>query len=92
MTNPTHTLSPDDEALAPSRYSSFILRCWTGGGQVRARLIDVGSGASYPVTNLADLPKLVSGVLSRSLPKDAAGAQSERDLATSQSGEQGGKL
>lgn len=45
--------------MAP-RYISLILRCWTSDeGQVRARLIDVRSGASQIVHDLDDLPGIV---------------------------------
>ena len=41
-------------------YTSFILRCWfSDTGQLRARLIDVQSGASHLVKDWADLPELV---------------------------------
>ncbi len=50
----------DSEARESPHYASFVLRCWTCEmGQIRARLTDVHSGISYPVTDLADLPGLV---------------------------------
>jgi len=50
----------DSEESKSPHYASFILRCWTcETGQIRARLTDVHSGVSCPVTDLADLPRLV---------------------------------
>lgn len=58
----------DEESDAP-HYASFILRCWTGkGGKVRVRLIDVHSGVSRPVTDLADLPGLVRRLVAEGAP------------------------
>lgn len=62
---------PEDEPtdLQGNYYASFILRCWTSpGGQIRARLIDVQSGVSRPVADLADLPEQVRSLMARSLP------------------------
>jgi len=44
----------------PGRHTSFVLRCWVGAqGEVRARLVDVGTGRCYPLRNLANLPELI---------------------------------
>jgi hypothetical protein len=50
-------LCPDK---APSARNSFILRCWRNSlGELRARVVDVGTGVSYPLLNLAELPGLI---------------------------------
>jgi hypothetical protein len=42
------------------KHTSFVLRCWVGAqGEVRARLVDVGTGRRYPLRNLAKLPGLI---------------------------------
>lgn len=56
-------------------YTSFVLRCWlTGEGHIHARLIDVHSGRSYPLADLADLPErircLVAPAQGRKIPLD----------------------
>ena len=68
------THGPED---AP-QYASFLLRCWAGeGGRVRARLIEVRSGLSYPLADLAGLPSLVQHLVARAgqatLPDSADG-------------------
>ena len=58
----------DSEASESPHYASFVLRCWTcETGQIRARLTDVHSGISYPVTDLADLPCLVRRMVTQTL-------------------------
>ena len=53
----------------PPRYASFILRCWTSdAGQLRARMIDVRSGVSRPLADLAELPGLVRHLMAEALP------------------------
>ena len=48
---------------------SFVLRCWAdGAGHVRARLIDVSSGASHPIPDLAQLPALVARLIAGDEP------------------------
>jgi len=60
MTDSIHTYPLEDEEPDLPHHASFILRCWIGKGkEVRARLIDVRSGISYPLTDLAGLPALV---------------------------------
>ncbi len=52
-----------------THYASFILRCWQdsedSGEQVRARLVDVNSGVSHPVSDLSQLPDLLGQLLRR---------------------------
>ena len=56
----------DAETPASPHHASYILRCWTGDvGQIRARLIDVHSGATWPVADLVDLPALVRRLMDR---------------------------
>jgi hypothetical protein len=63
---PTHL-----EPSTPSHHASYILRCWTGDlGQIRARLIDVHSGVTWPVADLVDLPALVKRLMDRVVPKE----------------------
>ena len=58
----------DAETPASPHHASYILRCWTGDvGQIRARLIDVHSGATWPVADLVDLPALVRRLMDRDL-------------------------
>jgi hypothetical protein len=60
---------PEDEPAGAVTYASFVLRCWRShGGGIRARLIDVQSGVSRPVADLADLPEQVRCLMTRSLP------------------------
>jgi hypothetical protein len=66
---PTHCKDKDAD---PPHYASFVLRCWTSGGQVRARLIDVLSGASYPVADLQELPSLVERLVAKSFALDSS--------------------
>ena len=55
---------PEDETTDTVTYASFILRCWTGpGGQIRVRLIDVQTGVSRPVADLAGLPEQVRDLM-----------------------------
>ena len=50
-------------------HASYILRCWTGDlGQIRARLIDVHSGTTWPVADLVDLPALVRRLMAQAAP------------------------
>lgn len=59
----------DDEEHPPVHYASFILRCWSSdAGHLRARLIDVNSGVSRPVADLAELPALVGSLLAQIPP------------------------
>lgn len=56
----------DPEPRTSSHHASYILRCWTGDlGQIRARLIDVHSGVTWPVADLVDLPGLVQRLMAR---------------------------
>ncbi len=65
---PAHIL--DEERHKPPTYASFVLRCWTGdAGQIRARLIDLNSGVSYAVADLARLPGLVRHLTTGDLPE-----------------------
>ena len=57
-----HIPSDDAQVTAP-HYASFILRCWQDAERVRARLIDVSSGATYPVADLDALPEMVARLL-----------------------------
>ena len=60
--------SPHDNEPGPTQYVSFILRCWQDGeARVRARLVDVNSGLSYPVSNLNQLPHLLWRLLHQTL-------------------------
>ena len=68
MKNPTHSPSSRNEEPEPTCYASFILRCWLGDReQMRARLVDVNSGVSYPVSHLNQLPRLLGQLLRRAL-------------------------
>ena len=63
---------PPDEQDRP-HFASFVLRCWKGeSGQVRARLLDVHSGVSHPLADLADLPGLVDRLLAETVQEAAA--------------------
>ncbi|MBN1483686.1 MAG: hypothetical protein JXA37_03105 [Chloroflexia bacterium] len=54
------------EQVKPSRYTSFILRCWVDGqGKVGCRLVEVGSDISHPLRDLAALPELVKRLLAK---------------------------
>ena len=45
-------------------YASFVLRCWlTDDGLVRARLFDVRTGNSYPMSELSKMPEVVTRLL-----------------------------
>jgi len=56
----------EPEKSTSPHHASYILRCWTGDvGQIRARLIDVHSGATWPVADLVDLPALVRRLMDR---------------------------
>jgi len=58
----------EPEKSTSPHHASYILRCWTGDvGQIRARLIDVHSGATWPVADLVDLPALVRRLMDRDL-------------------------
>lgn len=66
MKNPPHVSSDDvsdDVHTTAPHYASFILRCWQDADRVRARLIDVSSGAAYPVADLDALPEMVTRLL-----------------------------
>jgi hypothetical protein len=68
--NPSHP-PPDQEMTTSSHHASYILRCWTGDlGQIRARLIDVHSGVTWPVADLFDLPGLLQRLMDRAAPKE----------------------
>lgn len=69
MSGPSQSQFSQDESAFLPDYASFILRCWTNKqGQVRARLIDVHSGVSHPVTSLTTLPELIRGLVARDSP------------------------
>jgi len=69
MTDPLPTRSLDNQEAESPHYASFILRCWTSDlGQIRARLIDVHTGVSRPVTDLDELPGLVRHLVAQALP------------------------
>jgi hypothetical protein len=59
----------EPEKSTSPHHASYILRCWTGDvGQIRARLIDVHSGATWPVADLVDLPALVRRLMVPAAP------------------------
>ena len=59
----------DPKKTASPHHASYILRCWTGDlGQIRARLVDVHSGVTWPVPNLVDLPGLVQRLMVQATP------------------------
>lgn len=61
----------DSREPEPPHYASFVLRCWTGDlGQIHARLIDVHSGVSRPVSDLAELPGLVRHLIEQAAPDE----------------------
>jgi hypothetical protein len=64
----TRRVDPDHNSNAHvSRYTSFILRCWTAAtGQVRVRLIEADSGVCHMAPSLAELPALIERLLSKS--------------------------
>jgi hypothetical protein len=69
MPDPIQRQPSEDEGPEAIHHASFVLRCWTGaGGQIRARLIDVQSGVSLPVADLADLPGQIRSLMARSMP------------------------
>ena len=71
MVDPNRPPSSHNEE--PTHYASFILRCWLGGGErLRARLVDVNSGVSYPVSNLDQLPHLLGQLLRRMMLQPSA--------------------
>jgi len=54
------------KASSTPPHTSFVLRCWTDtDGGFRARLIDVLTGASYPVAGLTDLSPLIERLMAR---------------------------
>jgi hypothetical protein len=54
---------------AQPHYTSFILRCQAStGGRVRARLVNVRSGLSWPVNDLDKLPDIVRRLLAQAAP------------------------
>ncbi|MBN2003461.1 MAG: hypothetical protein JXA21_08910 [Anaerolineae bacterium] len=56
--------TPETPEPAVTRYASFIVRCWQDSEMhLRARLVDVNSGASYPIANLSDLPAVLRRLL-----------------------------
>ena len=59
--------SRDDDIDEPGEvppYASFLLRCWAGErGRVRARVIAVNSGVSYPLVDLSCLPGLLRALV-----------------------------
>lgn len=60
--------SPDEKSDL-TLFASFILRCWLSGeGHIHARLIDVHSGRSYPLADLADLPEQIRGLVAQTRP------------------------
>lgn len=53
-----------------THYASFVLRCWLSEeGPLHARLIDVHSGCSYPLADLAALPERIRGLLAQAWPE-----------------------
>jgi hypothetical protein len=69
---PNPTCFPSSHNEEPTRYVSFILRCWTGEeGQLRARLIDVRTDVGHIVGSLALLPDLVRRLMTNAPPTDA---------------------
>ena len=57
----------------PPHLASFVLRCWKdSSSQVRARLVDIQSGISYPLADLDELPDLVRRLTARTLPDSAS--------------------
>ena len=74
MTATSHATSIGDSEPDLSHHASFVLRCWTSDEQVRARLIDVHSGVTRPLADLAELPGLVRRLMAEALlepPKSA---------------------
>lgn len=68
MTQNAQDNVPGSEDLRVPHYASFILRCQMDTkGKIHARLIDVNSGVSYPVADLAALPEQVRRLVTRSL-------------------------
>ena len=66
----SHQAKPHDQTDgAHTYYASFILRCQVSpGGRVRARLVNVRSGLSWPVNVLDELPEIVRRLLAQSAP------------------------
>ena len=60
-------ISNNEETAPPAgpRYASFILRCWQDSASLRARLVDVNSGVSYPIPNLRELLVMLGQILYR---------------------------
>ena len=64
-------------------YASFMLRCWRGEGErVRVRLIEVASGESFALADLAGLPGLLQRLLA-----SAERAEADSDSAITGVGE-----
>lgn len=63
----THPLPPaENPGPGVPHYASFTLRCWQDSeAHLRARLVDVNSGISYPVTHLNELPDMLWQLLDR---------------------------
>jgi hypothetical protein len=60
-------------------HASFILRCWSNpGGKVRARLIDVRTGVTYPLADLDDIPALTRRLLGTGPILDAGIERNEK--------------
>jgi hypothetical protein len=67
----SHQGEPHDQIDgARTYYASFILRCQASpDGRVRARLVNVRSGLSWPVNDLDELPDIVRRLLTQSAPE-----------------------
>lgn len=78
------TLATKDGQTGTHYHTSFILRCWQDNGDsLRARLVDVNSGISYPVPDLDKLPELVWHLLQQmhfSLPPSTTNHTTEDNL------------
>lgn len=82
VTNPARF--PGSRSEEPIHYVSFIVRCWQDSeAHLRARLVDVNSGVSYPVANLNGLP----AVLRRLLHSVFVPAEGSDNNSTTEKGE-----
>jgi hypothetical protein len=75
MTNDGIDTAPARPESGPPAYTSLILRCWRGEkGKLRIRLVNVQSGASHLVSDLDELPDLISHLV---LPAGVSHEESE---------------
>jgi hypothetical protein len=79
----------DELSQAPS-HVSFLLRCWAGeGGHVRARVIAVNSGISYPLVDLSCLPGLLRALFAEAMPSALFSLDECDKASTNQDHEEG---